>query len=141
LRHERHAVLQRNREEQVHVIGRYELNHRCTGVRESGIGWLPYALDRMDFEYEGRFRDLMKLKPSEYWRRQCKATFQFDPIGHQARRRHRRRDPDVGLRLPAHRRRMAGILEIHRGAIRRPRAEIVHKITCEDAAKFYGLIN
>ena len=23
----------------------------------------------------------MKLKPSEYWRRQCKATFQFDPIG------------------------------------------------------------
>src|SRR5207245_1009510 len=48
---------------------------------ESGIGWLPYALDRMDFEYEDRFRDLMKMKPSEYWRRQCKATFQFDPIG------------------------------------------------------------
>ena len=48
---------------------------------ESGIGWLPYALDRMDFEYEDRFRDLMKLKPSEYWRRQCKATFQYDPIG------------------------------------------------------------
>jgi hypothetical protein len=22
----------------------------------------------------------MKLKPSEYWRRQCKATLQFDPI-------------------------------------------------------------
>jgi predicted TIM-barrel fold metal-dependent hydrolase len=21
------------------------------------------------------------MKPSEYWRRQCKATFQFDPIG------------------------------------------------------------
>jgi predicted TIM-barrel fold metal-dependent hydrolase len=48
---------------------------------ESGIGWLPYALDRMDFEYEDRFRDLIKMKPSEYWRRQCKATFQFDPIG------------------------------------------------------------
>ena len=25
---------------------------------ESGIGWLPYALDRMDFEWEDRFRDL-----------------------------------------------------------------------------------
>src|SRR5471030_2424752 len=48
---------------------------------ESGIGWIPYALDRMDFEFEDRFRDLMKLKPSEYWQRQCKATFQFDPIG------------------------------------------------------------
>jgi predicted TIM-barrel fold metal-dependent hydrolase len=47
---------------------------------ESGAGWLAYALHRMDFEFEDRFRDLMKLRPSEYWRRQCKATFQFDPI-------------------------------------------------------------
>jgi hypothetical protein len=47
---------------------------------ESGAGWLAYALHRMDFEFEDRFRDLMKLKPSEYWRCQCKATFQFDPI-------------------------------------------------------------
>jgi hypothetical protein len=108
---------------------------------ESGIGWLPYALDRMDFEYEDRFRDLMKMKPSEYWRRQVQGDLPVRPDRHQARRRHRGRDPDVGLRLPAHRRRVAGILEIHRGAIRRPRAEIVHKITCEDAAKFYGLIN
>jgi len=48
---------------------------------ESGIGWLPYALDRMDFEFEDRFRDLMTMKPSEYWHRQCRATFQYDPIG------------------------------------------------------------
>ncbi|MGH7325051.1 MAG: amidohydrolase family protein, partial [Candidatus Rokuibacteriota bacterium] len=49
---------------------------------ESGIGWLPYALDRMDFEWEDRFRDLgLTMKPSDYWRRQCKATFQFDRIG------------------------------------------------------------
>ena len=34
---------------------------------------LPYALDRMDFEYEDRFRDLMPMKPSEYWKRQCRA--------------------------------------------------------------------
>ena len=49
---------------------------------ESGIGWVPYALDRMDFEWEDRFRDLgLTMKPSDYWRRQCKATFQFDRIG------------------------------------------------------------
>src|SRR5207244_8208467 len=49
---------------------------------ESGIGWLPYALDRMDFEWEDRFRDLgLTMKPSDYWRRQCKATFQFDRHG------------------------------------------------------------
>ena len=49
---------------------------------ESGIGWIPYALDRMDFEWEDRFRDLqLTMKPSDYWRRQCKATFQYDEIG------------------------------------------------------------
>ena len=57
---------------------------------ESGIGWIPYALDRMDFEWEDRFRDLgLTMKPSDYWRRQCKAT---------------------------------------------------HKIVCENAGRFYGLI-
>ena len=49
---------------------------------ESGIGWIPYALDRMDFEWEDRFHDLdLTMKPSDYWRRQCRATFQFDRIG------------------------------------------------------------
>jgi predicted TIM-barrel fold metal-dependent hydrolase len=49
---------------------------------ESGIGRIPYALDRMDFEWEDRFRDLgLTMKPSDYWRRQCKGTFQFDRIG------------------------------------------------------------
>src|SRR2546425_956198 len=34
---------------------------------ESGIGWIPYVLDRMDFEYEDQYQDLpLKLKPSEY---------------------------------------------------------------------------
>ena len=87
---------------------------------ESGIGWIPYALDRMDFEFEDRFRDLMKLKPSEYWRRQCQATFQFDPIGTKLIDDIGRRDPDVGLGLPAPRRRLAGIDEVHRRAVRRP---------------------
>jgi hypothetical protein len=35
---------------------------------ESGAGWLAYALHLMDFEFEDRFRDLMKLKLSENWR-------------------------------------------------------------------------
>ena len=49
---------------------------------ESGIGWIAYALDRMDFEWEDRFQDLgLSMRPSDYWRRQCKATFQFDIIG------------------------------------------------------------
>jgi uncharacterized protein len=50
---------------------------------ESGIGWIPFILDRMDYEWEDQFRHELdlKLKPSEYWRRQCKATFQYDEVG------------------------------------------------------------
>ena len=50
---------------------------------ESGIGWIPYALERLDYEYEGRFKGRipLKMKPSEYWRRQCRATFQYDHAG------------------------------------------------------------
>src|SRR6201988_4420168 len=39
------------------------------GFGESGIGWVAYALDRMDFEFDDPFRDLMKLNPSEAWGR------------------------------------------------------------------------
>ena len=91
------------------------------GFGESGIGWLPYALDRMDFEFEDRFRDLMKMKPSEYWKKPPvqAATFQFDRIGPEADRRDRPRNADVGFGLSAPGRRVAGIDEIHRRAVRR----------------------
>jgi predicted TIM-barrel fold metal-dependent hydrolase len=49
---------------------------------ESGIGWIPYVLWRMDAEWEDQFRDLsLKMPPSDYWKRQCWATYQTDPIG------------------------------------------------------------
>jgi predicted TIM-barrel fold metal-dependent hydrolase len=111
------------------------------GLGESGIGWLPYALDRMDFEYEDRFRDLMKLKPSEYWRRQCRATFQFDRIGAKL-------VDDIGVETL-----MWGSDYPHPDGVWPESskyieeqfeglpAEVVHKITCENAGKFYGLIN
>jgi predicted TIM-barrel fold metal-dependent hydrolase len=48
---------------------------------ESGIGWLPYALERMDTEWD-QFKDLgLELLPSEYWRRQMAASFQDDKTG------------------------------------------------------------
>ena len=49
---------------------------------ESGLSWIPYVLDRMDYEWEEQYKDLdLTMKPSDYWKRQCKATFQFDRIG------------------------------------------------------------
>ena len=51
-------------------------------IGEAGLGWIPYVLDHMDLEWEDQFKDLeLKLKPSEYWYRQCYATYQTDRIG------------------------------------------------------------
>ena len=51
-------------------------------IGESGIGWIPYLLDHMDLEWEDQFTDLtLTMKPSEYWKRQCRATYQSDPVG------------------------------------------------------------
>ena len=50
-------------------------------IGEAGIGWLPYALERFDFEWEDQFKDLIPRPPSEYWRRQMYATFQVDRTG------------------------------------------------------------
>jgi predicted TIM-barrel fold metal-dependent hydrolase len=112
------------------------------GFGESGIGWLPYALDRMDFEWEDRFRDLgLKMRPSEYWRRQCRATFQFDRIG-------ARLVEEIGVETL-----MWGSDYPHPDGVWPESSryieeqfagltpEAIHKITCENAGKFYGLIN
>jgi len=49
---------------------------------ESGIGWLPYILERMDLEWEERLTHLeLNMPPSAYWRRQMYATFQLDAAG------------------------------------------------------------
>jgi len=108
---------------------------------ESGIGWIPYTLDRMDFEWEDRFRDLgLTMKPSDYWRRQCKGTFQFDRIGAKL-------IDDMGVETL-----MWGSDYPHADGVwpesskyieeqfgHLP-ADYTHKITCENAGKFYGLI-
>jgi len=51
-------------------------------IGESGIGWIPYVLEHMDLEWEEQFKDLtITMKPSEYWHRQCRATYQSDNVG------------------------------------------------------------
>jgi predicted TIM-barrel fold metal-dependent hydrolase len=111
------------------------------GFGESGIGWIPYALDRMDFEFEDRFRDLMKLRPSEYWRRQCRATFQFDRIGPKLIEEMGVETLMWGSDYPH----PDGVWPESSKYIEEQFAglspEVVRKITCENAGKFYGLIN
>src|SRR3954470_5870171 len=107
---------------------------------ESGIGWIPYVLDRMDFEYEDQYKDLpLKMKPSEYWRRQCKATFQYDRIGLKL-------IDEMGAETL-----MWGSDYPHPDGIwpesekyiseqfKELSPEVTRMITCDNAAKFYGL--
>ena len=50
---------------------------------EVDIGWIPYFLHRMDTVSTERteYPLGLPLKPSEYWRRQCLATYQTDMVG------------------------------------------------------------
>ena len=109
---------------------------------ESGCGWIPYALDRMDFEWEDRFTDLgMKMKPSDYWRRQCKATFQFDRIGAKLIDEMGAESLMWGSDYPHG----DGVWPHSDKYIKEQFAEVpaeqVKMITCTNAGKFYGLIN
>ena len=62
------------------VLERYPRMRLVLG--ESGIGWIPYVLWRMDAEWEDQFKDLsLEMPPSGYWKRQCYATYQTDPVG------------------------------------------------------------
>ena len=99
---------------------------------------------RMDFEFEDRFRDLMKLKPSEYWQRQCKATFQYDVIGPKLLNTNNLMTEDTlmwGSDYPH----TDGIWPESSKYIDEQfaglSAEQIRKITCDNAAKFYNLTN
>jgi predicted TIM-barrel fold metal-dependent hydrolase len=102
---------------------------------ESGAGWLAYALHRMDFESEDRFRDLMKSKPSEYWRCQCKATFQLDPISAKLIDDISVETMMWGSDYPHTKGIWPESLKIHRGAVRRPVARDRAQDHRENAAK------
>ncbi len=48
---------------------------------ESGVTWLPYVFDRLDTEYYDRARGIgLKMRPSDYFRRQGFVTYQQDQI-------------------------------------------------------------
>ncbi len=55
-------------------------------LAESGIGWLPYFVARMDHEwknYRGKLDFELKEAPSEIFKRQVFATFEEEPLGPQ----------------------------------------------------------
>jgi uncharacterized protein len=108
-------------------------------IGESGIGWIPYVLDHMDLEWEDQFKDLdLKMKPSDYWHRQCYATYQSDRIGIKLLDEIGEDNIMWGSDFPH----PDGIWPDSQEYIQRELGQLPpatrHKIVCANAAKLYG---
>jgi predicted TIM-barrel fold metal-dependent hydrolase len=106
---------------------------------EAGIGWIPYVLWRMDAEWEDQFKDLsLTMPPSEYWRRQCWATYQTDPVGLKLLDELGADKIMWGSDFPH----PDGVWPDSREYVEREMghlpADVRHKIVCENAARLYG---
>ena len=73
----------------VHLItsGVFERHPRLrAGLVESGIGFVPWLMETMDYAYKAHHfwvRPVIPELPSDYFRRNCFATFQEDHVGLQ----------------------------------------------------------
>jgi predicted TIM-barrel fold metal-dependent hydrolase len=111
-------------------------------IGEAGTGWIPYILDRMDAEWEDQFKELdLKMRPSEYWYRQCYATYQSDPIGVKLLDELGADNIMWGSDFPH----PDGVWPDSQEYIERELghlpAEVKKKIVCDNAAKLYRFVN
>ncbi|HEV8643138.1 MAG TPA: amidohydrolase family protein [Methylomirabilota bacterium] len=110
-------------------------------IGESGIGWIPYVLERMDAEWEDQFKDLtLTMRPSEYWRRQCKATYQTDRIGIKLLDELGHDTIMWGSDFPHPDGVWPDSGEFIQRELGHLPAEVRQKIVCENAGKLYGFI-
>jgi predicted TIM-barrel fold metal-dependent hydrolase len=109
---------------------------------ESGIGWIPYVLDRMDYEFDDRYKGVIpiKLKPSEYWHRQCRATFQNDVIGLKLLEDLGVENVMWGSDYPHTDGVFPDSQEYIAKQFNHMSSDVKRKIICENAGKFYGLM-
>ena len=119
------------------VLERYPRLRMVLG--ESGIGWIPYVLWRMDSEWEDQFKDLsLTVAPSEYWKRQCWATYQTDPVGMKLVEQLGTDKIMWGSDFPH----PDGIWPDSREYVAREMtdlpADVRHKIVCDNAARLYN---
>ena len=117
------------------------------GFLESGCGWLLYWLWRLDEEYECHYwevKDTVKMKPSEYFRRQCYVTFEPSEPYIERITEYIGSDnllfgsdyPHIHWRINEDK---PGAFDISGLLQERLPKEIVHQILWDNPARFYGL--
>jgi predicted TIM-barrel fold metal-dependent hydrolase len=110
-------------------------------IGESGIGWIPYVLDRMDAEWEDQFKDLsLTMRPSEYWRRQCRATYQTDRIGIKLLDDLGHDTIMWGSDFPHPDGVWPDSSEFIERELSHLPVEVRHKLVCENAGRLYGFV-
>jgi len=108
---------------------------------ESGLGWIPYVIERMDMEFHRHgpsVKDVkLTAKPSELFARQCYATFEEDRLGVQL-------IPYIGVNnvmwasdYPHPDSTFPHSLQAIKDAFKRTDAKTVRKVTCDTAAALY----
>lgn len=108
-------------------------------IGESGIGWIPYLLEHMDLEWEDQFKDLtLTMRPSEYWYRQCKATYQSDKVGIKLLDHLGVDNIMWGSDFPHPDGVWPDSQEFIQAEVGRLPEDVRYKIVCENAAKLYG---
>jgi len=110
-------------------------------IGEGGIGWIPYILDHMNLEWEDQFGDLgLSMKPSEYWHRQCYATYQSDRIGIKMIDELGEDNVMWGSDFPHPDGVWPDSTEVIEKELGHLPAKTRRKIVCENAGRLYGLL-
>ena len=106
---------------------------------ECGVGWLPYILERMDEQFEKLPQLTLKLKPSDYWRRQGYTTFQTEKLTQEIVEQVGAESILWGSDYPH----ADGLFPDSQNAIQEDLGhlspEVQRKLVCDNAARLYGL--
>jgi predicted TIM-barrel fold metal-dependent hydrolase len=126
------------------ILGRVLERHpKMTLVMgECDISWIPHFLSRMDYMVSAREHGTgLPMLPSEYWHRQCYATFQNDRVGMDMIKYLGEDNVMWGNDYPH----PDGVWPISQDVIRETMSEISDevrtKITHDNVAKLYGFKN
>ena len=93
----------------------------------------------MDLEWQDQYQDLtLRMRPSEYWQRNCRATYQTDPVGIKNLDYLGEDNVMWGSDFPH----PDGVWPDSKEFIARELGDVTddvrHKIICANAAKLYG---
>ena len=108
-------------------------------LAESGVGWIPYVIDRMDMEAAGL--EGLSLKPSEYWYGQGHSTYQQEGCISHLVSLVGENNAMWGNDYPHTDGIWPDSLEIIERNLKGLQDEVKRKIMCENAGSLYGLMN